>query len=100
MSKFYESEGRNAAACDFAGNATLNRGASETETADALASSCVANPSATFAPSAPATTRPASTGAASGRPSGDDSSALGKSALVGVASTALVGAMAAVWTLF
>lgn len=99
MTKFYESEGRNAAACDFAGNATLNRAASETDTADALASSCVANPDATFAPSAPATTRPASSGSPSGRPSGDEGSAIGMNALVGVASTAFMGALAAAWTL-
>jgi 1,3-beta-glucanosyltransferase GAS1 len=99
MSKFYEKEGKNAAACDFSGNATLT--ASVTESADALASSCVANPDATFAPSAPATTRPASTGSPSGRPgnSNDDSAALGNNALVGVGSMALVGVVAAVWTL-
>lgn len=97
MSKFYEAEGKNAAACDFSGNATLT--ASVTESADALASSCVANPDATFAPSAPATTRPATSGSPSGRPSNDDSAALGNSALVGVGSMALVGLVSAAWTL-
>ncbi|EFI28656.1 1,3-beta-glucanosyltransferase [Coprinopsis cinerea okayama7 len=105
MSQFYEGEGRDARACSFSGNGTVNAAASSTESAEALASSCIANPDATFAPSAPAT----DSGPASGTPTrgsgnnndGDAGSAasLDVSALVGVSSMAVVGVLSGIWAL-
>ncbi|KAF5375191.1 hypothetical protein D9758_000023 [Tetrapyrgos nigripes] len=52
MSEFYEITNRNPASCDFAGNGTVNPLApSGVSAANAAASSCIANPSATFTPS-------------------------------------------------
>ncbi|EDR08961.1 glycoside hydrolase family 72 protein, partial [Laccaria bicolor S238N-H82] len=54
MSKYYESQNRNSQACSFAGNGTVNSHASTSASAASVASSCIASPSATFAPTAPA----------------------------------------------
>ncbi|KAH8100479.1 Glucanosyltransferase-domain-containing protein [Cristinia sonorae] len=54
MSEFYEATNKNRASCDFAGNATVNSAAPTTiADANAAASSCLSNPSATFVPTAP-----------------------------------------------
>lgn len=55
MSQYYEANKRNAQACSFAGNGTVNPHASSSVSAVAVASSCISNPSATFAPTAAAT---------------------------------------------
>ncbi|RXW23863.1 hypothetical protein EST38_g2014 [Candolleomyces aberdarensis] len=114
MSQYYEAEGRNAQACDFAGNGTVNSGS--TAAAAAAASSCIASPSATFVPSAPPTLSgggPASTntrtsggnngnGGNSGNSnnnSGAVSLVAATNALIGVAAMGFVGVASAVWTL-
>jgi len=107
MSQFYEAEDRNEMACGFSGNATLNKAASATESAAALASSCVSNPDATFAPSTP--------GKESGSGSDSDDSdngngntndgdsdashAVSATAFLGVGSLASVALVSAIWTL-
>lgn len=113
MSQYYEAQSRNVQACDFAGNGTVNSGA--TAAAAAAASSCIASPSATFVPSAP----PSLSGGAastSTRTSGGNNNNGGNSgnsnnnsgavnlvaatnAFVGVAAMAFVGVASAVWTL-
>jgi len=67
MSLYYESQNRNAAACDFGGNAHLNSGALTANAADSAAS-CIANPSATFVPSPASSTsgKPGGTGSSGG----------------------------------
>ncbi|KAI0080009.1 hypothetical protein K474DRAFT_1658246 [Panus rudis PR-1116 ss-1] len=65
MTQFYEATNRNPNSCDFGGNATVNSQAPSSASAvNAAASSCLSNPSATFVPSAPASTgtRPTSSG--------------------------------------
>ncbi|CAL1696352.1 unnamed protein product [Somion occarium] len=57
MSQFFEANNRNPETCNFAGNATINQQApSSVSAANSVASSCLSNPSATFTPSAPAST--------------------------------------------
>ncbi|KAF5356108.1 hypothetical protein D9756_004039 [Leucocoprinus leucothites] len=53
MSEYYESQNRNAQACSFAGNGTVNSAAASAA-ATSAASSCISNPGATFTPTAPA----------------------------------------------
>ncbi|KZT22131.1 carbohydrate-binding module family 43 protein [Neolentinus lepideus HHB14362 ss-1] len=52
MTEYYESQNKNQQACSFGGNGTVH---SASESAAAVASSCISNPSATFTPSSPAT---------------------------------------------
>ncbi|EJD04270.1 glycoside hydrolase family 72 protein [Fomitiporia mediterranea MF3/22] len=55
MTQFYEATSRNAASCDFAGNATVNsRAPSNTNDENNAVSSCLANTDVTFTPTAPA----------------------------------------------
>ncbi|THH11779.1 hypothetical protein EW145_g438 [Phellinidium pouzarii] len=55
MTQFYESTNRNAASCDFSGNATINSNApSDTNSLNSAVSACLANTDATFVPTAPA----------------------------------------------
>ncbi|KAJ8454059.1 hypothetical protein ONZ45_g19455 [Pleurotus djamor] len=77
MSQYYEINNRNAQACSFSGNGTVNSAApSSPSAANAAASSCIANPSATFTPSAP----PTQTGSSgSGNNNGGGSSGGGSS---------------------
>ncbi|KDQ54849.1 carbohydrate-binding module family 43 protein [Jaapia argillacea MUCL 33604] len=66
MSEYYEANNRNAQACSFAGNGTVNSHAPSTvSAANSAASSCLTNPSATFTPSAPATTGGSGSGGSS-----------------------------------
>jgi 1,3-beta-glucanosyltransferase GAS1 len=72
MSLYYESQNRNAQACSFAGNATVNSAApSGSGGAGAAALACLSNPSATFVPSSPVSnpTATVSGSGSSGRPS-------------------------------
>lgn len=63
MSLYYELNNRNAQACSFAGNGTVNQSApSSASAANAAASSCISNPSATFAPTAVSSSSVGATG--------------------------------------
>ena len=54
MTQFYELTDRNAASCNFAGNASVNTGAPSSRTAvDSAVSQCLSNTAATFTPTAP-----------------------------------------------
>ncbi|EMD41638.1 glycoside hydrolase family 72 protein [Gelatoporia subvermispora B] len=53
MSEYYEATNRLATSCSFGGNGTVNANTPSGLSASAAASSCLANPSATFTPSAP-----------------------------------------------
>jgi len=55
MSEWYTLNNNQEVACSFGGNGTVNQAASSTAP-DAAASSCIANPSSTFVPTAPSTT--------------------------------------------
>lgn len=101
MSQYYEATNKNAASCNFAGNATVNPNApSSASAANAAASSCIANPGAVFTPSA----APTSGGGSTGKPtttgkSGAVSLSFETNALVGLGLTALVSVFGAVFTL-
>jgi hypothetical protein len=103
MSQYYEVNGRNAQACSFAGNGTVNPLApSSVSAANSAASSCVSNPAATFTPTAPAGSSGGS--AASASASGKKHNGAGAlfidgSALVGMGAMAVVGIASAMWTL-
>ena len=108
MTQFYEANNRNPQSCSFAGNATVNSQApSSVSQANAVASSCLANPSATFIPSAPATTAGGSSGSGStGGSNGNNnnnaavSQLLGsRQAWVGLGVGALVSVLGGVFTL-
>ncbi|KAL0577596.1 1,3-beta-glucanosyltransferase [Marasmius crinis-equi] len=109
MSEFYEANNRDAQACSFGGNGTVNPLApSSASAANSAATSCVSNPSGTFTPSSPSS--PVGGGSSSNNGNNGGSSSSGgngavalvgdKSALVGVAAVVLTGVMSAVWTLF
>ncbi|KAF8973849.1 glycoside hydrolase family 72 protein [Flammula alnicola] len=104
MSEYYEANNRNAQACSFAGNGTVNSKAPTSSAASAVASSCIANPSATFAPSAvPTTGNTATTGKTSttGGTSGSGATALigDTNALFGISLMAAVSVLGAIFTL-
>ncbi|GLB36499.1 putative splits internally a 1,3-beta-glucan molecule and transfers the newly generated reducing end (the donor) to the non- reducing end of another 1,3-beta-glucan molecule (the acceptor) forming a 1,3-beta linkage, resulting in the elongation of 1,3-beta-glucan chains in the cell wall [Lyophyllum shimeji] len=106
MSQNYQLNNRNAVACSFAGNGTVNPLAPSTNAAaDAAASSCIANPSATFVPSAPASSGGSSSGngASGGSSAGSGNGAVNltgdSNALVGMTVMALLSIASAVWTL-
>ena len=86
MSEFYEATNRLASSCDFDGNATINKNApSSVQDANAAASSCLANPSAVFTPSAPASTSGASgSGSTGSSGTGSGTSGAPPQAVVGV----------------
>ncbi|KAH9890994.1 Glucanosyltransferase-domain-containing protein [Cubamyces lactineus] len=91
MSEYYELTGRAATSCDFSGNATVNKNApSSVSGANAAASSCLTNPSATFTPSAPTSTPASNGGSGSGSGSGSSNTndAVG---LLGYSPSTLVG---------
>jgi hypothetical protein len=72
MSLYYEANKRNAQACSFAGNGTVNSKASSAS-ASAVASSCLASATGVSVPTAPGTTNnpgSASTSGSSGKKSG------------------------------
>lgn len=109
MSSYYEANGKQAVACDFAGNGTVNA-ASQASAAPA-ASSCIASPSATFVPSAAATgaggaaaTNTRASGGSSGNGgsssgSGSGNGAASTNALAGIATMGVVAFVSAAWTL-
>jgi len=95
MSQYYEDTSKKAQSCYFAGNAAVNR-VTPSASATAAASSCIANPSATFTPTTPTTTGSTSTGKTS---NGSVSPVGSLDAIVGMSVMAIVGVMGAVWTL-
>jgi len=94
MSQYYEVNSRNAQACDFAGNGTVNS-VTPTVSASAVASSCFANNVAVFTPSAPATSGSSPTSTSKG----NGSVSLNRDAILGMSVMAIVAVMSAVWTL-
>jgi len=78
MSEYYEANKRNAQACSFAGNGTVNSKAS-TASASSVASSCLASATGTYIPTAPSSVSQA----------GSASTSAGKKS--GAATTAFVG---------
>jgi len=86
MSQYYEANKRNAQACSFAGNGTVNPHASSSVSAVAVASSCISNPGATFAPTAAATT---------GAHTSTSSSIKGSNANSAVGNTRAIGGLVA-----
>jgi len=98
MSQYYEANHRNSQACSFGGNGTVNGLASPSVSAAAAASSCFANSSAVFTPSAPATTGGGSSPTA-GHTGSSVSLVVGLDAIVGMSVMAIIGVMSAVWTL-
>jgi hypothetical protein len=101
MSKYYESQNRNVQACSFAGNGTVNSHASTSVSATSVASSCIASPSATFAPTAPAsTTKSSSTGTttSAGGPKKNGASTLVGGGFVGMVSMGVVVVVSGMWT--
>jgi len=101
MSQYYQLNNRDGQACSFAGNGTVNPLApSSISAADAAASSCIANPSATFVPSAPASTGGSNSGgSSSGKGNGAVNLIGNNNALVGMTVMALLSIASAVWTL-
>ncbi|KAG6891079.1 hypothetical protein C0995_014169 [Termitomyces sp. Mi166 len=110
MSDFYQLSDRNPAACNFAGNATVNPSAPATASAaDAAASSCLSNAAATFVPSAPPsastggnsnTGSSTSSGSTSSKGNNGAASLIGDSnALSGMTVMILVSVASALWTL-
>ncbi|KAJ2968823.1 hypothetical protein NUW54_g13106 [Trametes sanguinea] len=92
MSEYYELTNRAATSCDFAGNATVNSAApASVSGANAAASSCLSNPSATFTPSSPATNGGSSGSNGSGSGSGSSNNNNAAVALLGGSPGALVG---------
>ncbi|KAI0757284.1 Glucanosyltransferase-domain-containing protein [Daedaleopsis nitida] len=90
MSEFYELSNRNSQACDFSGNATVNSNApASISSANAAASSCLTNPSATFTPTSPASTTGSGSGSTSGSTSGNGGN--GAIGLLGGSPQALLG---------
>lgn len=69
MSEYFEANKRNAQACSFSGNGTVNTKASSSTSATQVASSCLASATGTFVPSAPSS-GPGSTTSGSGSKSG------------------------------
>lgn len=114
MSSYYEANGRSVTACSFAGNGTVNKAASSTVNALAVASSCNPSPTAVFTPSPAPTTASGSGGSSSGSGSGGSGSSSGGNAspgtsaavafvdtraLLGMSLMAVVSALGAVFTL-
>ncbi|KAI0670201.1 Glucanosyltransferase-domain-containing protein [Trametes maxima] len=94
MSEYYELTNRAATSCDFGGNATVNSNApSSVNGANAAASSCLSNPSATFTPTAPSGGSGSSGSGSSG--SGSSGNKNAAVALVGGSPSAILGLGAA-----
>ncbi|KAJ7693693.1 carbohydrate-binding module family 43 protein/Glycoside hydrolase family 72 protein [Mycena rosella] len=106
FSQYFELNGRQASACSFDGNGTVNANA-PSETAVAAATSCIPSPSAVFTPSlsATATGQSGSSSGSSDSGSGSSGSASGAVSMIGGNVLFSVGLMAgftvasAVWTL-
>ncbi len=112
MSQYYEVNNRDAQACSFAGNGTINALAPSSTAANAVASSCIATPSATFTPTAPSGGSGASSTGSSGTGNGGGSSGSAKPSigspglyidiipLVVVSVMGIISIVGGVWTLF
>jgi len=110
MSQYYEVNNRDPQACNFAGNATVNPLAPSASAANAGASSCIANPAATFTPSAPtggsgaSATGTGSTGTGNGgntgnnKPNGSPALYGDVNPLVGVTAMAVISLVGGIWT--
>jgi len=101
MSEYYESQGRNGAACSFAGNGTVNPLApTSTSAAFAAATSCVSNPGATFVPTSVAgsTSTSTSTTSTTSKASGAAAALGDPKALLGLSVMTVVGLAGAIWT--
>ncbi|PBL00945.1 glycoside hydrolase family 72 protein [Armillaria gallica] len=111
MSEYYERNNKDAQACSFSGNGTVNSAASNA-VATSAATSCVSNPSATFVPSSPATLAGGSGGSSStstGSSGSSGSSGGGSNGAVeivadrtvvfGVFGLVAIGVISGVWTL-
>jgi hypothetical protein len=107
MSQYYEANGRNADACSFSGNGTVNaRAPTGTSAAISAASSCIANPGATFVPS-PVASSPGSNGGNGGNtnnPGGNNNtggavSLLGSNALLRMTMMTMMAVLGGLWTL-
>jgi len=97
FSQFYENQKKNQDACNFAGNATINRGASAT--ANAVASSCMASATGTSVPVASSASGSSSSTSSTNSPtrgSGNSNGNNGAVTLIGSSSAAGVVAMMAV----
>ncbi|KAF8898482.1 glycoside hydrolase family 72 protein [Infundibulicybe gibba] len=103
MSKYYEANNRNGQACSFGGNGTVNPLAPTTASAaDTAASSCVANPSATFVPTAAASSGAGGASATGGGATAGKNGAMtimSGNALVGMAGMGIITVVSAFWTL-
>lgn len=103
MSEFYEASNRDAQACSFGGNGTVNTAApSSVSAANAAASSCVANPSATFTPSAGSNPGSPSSPSGTGKSgkTGAATSVFGDSrGYLGLATVVVLSVTSALWTL-
>jgi hypothetical protein len=100
MSLYYEANKKDARACSFAGNGTVNSNApSSASPAAAAASSCVAHPSAIFTP----TPAPSTTGKSSSTGSSTKGAAVslldGPHTLFGLTMTAVITLLGGLWTL-
>lgn len=94
MSKHYEFSKKDPQACSFGGNGTVNPLA--TASADAAASSCISNPSATFTP--PTTTSGSSK--QTGHPGNGAVSLVGSTnASLGLGVMCVLGLFSGIWTL-
>lgn len=107
MSEYYEANNRQAQACSFAGNGTVNAAATTATLAPAAASQCLSNAAATFVPSS----APNGGGSSSASSSGSKSSSTGRTngamnllgdgkALLGLGAMFVVGVVSAVATVF
>jgi len=105
MSEYYEANNRQASACSFGGNGTVNPSApSSVSAANAVASSCVANPSAVFTPSSVPTsaggsTGSGSTGSSSGKTSGSNAVFNDPNTLFSLSLMTIVTVLGGIWTL-
>lgn len=110
FSQYYERTNRNAASCDFSGNATLASPMPSNSAAAASAqASCISSaPTGAVTPTAPATSSPTSTssgggssgGGSSGGGSGSNNNGVGRGAVVGVVGAVGAGLVTAVWMMF
>jgi hypothetical protein len=100
MSEYYEANARNPQACSFAGNGTVNSAAPSSVTAaNAAASSCLSNPSATFVPTAGGGTATAGPTGTAGGKSGAPSLMGDRNGLLAVGMMMVICAVTGVWTL-
>jgi len=96
MTLYYETQNRNAAACDFGGNAQLNSGALTVD-AVAAAESCIANPTATFVPGSSSSGGGEPTG--TGNNGGTDGSVSLMDSIQSLGLVMGISAIGALWTL-